>query len=572
MKKTGILFICTLLTVLSCILFAGCSNKEQVTSIELKDSSAAIETQIGRFDYGEYTLLVTYNSGSVVELALSEDMISELDRLKLYQPGDHVITVSYGGRSCEITVSVKRNTFGEIGFPQNSVFTYDGKAHTVEIEGELPANATVSYPGGNSFTNAGVYNVTAVITCNGYETERVTTTVTVERAKYDMSDVKLESKEVVYNGKAHYVAITGTLPKGVSAPTYYIDGNKVSSVVDAGEYTVTAVFTNNDPNYEAIPSMQATLKIAQAEHKLDGVGLVFENENGYLLPSAQKVYDGVGVTFGINMESSLAKNFTVFYTVFDESGDAISYSNAKTNIKNAGKYTVKVEFSLFDNKNYKAIEPMEFTFEVLKAQYDTSGLYFESESLVYDGNDHSISVTFPKSFDNTKVSVEYVYILNGEAVTKDGKNASVVCDAGEYTVRADFTVKDPNYDNIESMEAMLVIERKKISSSEFDFDLANGTVINGGEDVIIGFNVIGLDGLTLTAVLYRVEGDDLAVIKELGDISPDATGNVQIDLDTAALDAGKYRCVVSVSIENSNYAWLNGNLISEHYLNFEIAG
>ena len=570
MKKTGIILICTLLTVLSCILFAGCSKEEQVTAIELKDSATAIEVQIGRFDYSEYTLLVTYNSGSVVELALSEDMISELDRLKLYQPGDHVITVSYGGQSCEVGVSVRRNTFGNIKFRENNVFTYDGKAHTVEIEGELPANATVSYPGGNSFINAGTYDVTAVISCNGYETEKVTTTVTIERAKYDMSGVKFESEEVVYNGKAHSVSITGTLPKGVSAPTYYINGNKTSSATDADVYEVTAVFSSNDPNYEPIPNMEATLRIIPAEHQLDGMGLVFENENGAWISSTYKVYDGVGVKCYINLESSISKNFTVAYTVYNENGEVISLSNDKTNIKNAGKYTVKVEFLLYDSKNYKSIEPREFKFEVLKAQYDLTGLRFDSESVVYDGGNHSLFVTFPKTFDHTQVDVEYFYILGGETVTVDGVNAKGVSNAGEYTVRAEFTVKDPNYDGIDPVEATLVIERMKISSSDFEFDAENGAAMTKGDEALIWLNVNDLEGLKYTAELYKVDGDELILIKEVGPINPDSTNTVSIDFDTSKLEVGKYVCVALVSTENSNYVWLNGNLVTEYYLNFEV--
>ena len=243
MKKTKILLICTLIVALICIALAGCSKTEQISSISLKDMDpeAVIEMQMGKFDFSQYTVVVNYDSGSVQEVALGEDMISEIDLIKFYQPGEHVITVSYGKKTCEFKISVKRETFGELKFPENNVFAYDGKEHSVELEGEIPANATVSYIGGNKFVNAGTYDVTAVVTCNGYVTERITTHVTIERAKYNMENVKLEPKEVVYDGNEHSIEISGELPEGVLAPTYYINGNKVSGVSDANEYTVTAV-------------------------------------------------------------------------------------------------------------------------------------------------------------------------------------------------------------------------------------------------------------------------------------------------------------------------------------------
>ena len=168
MKKTRIILICALIIAFACLIAAGCSKTEKMTTIELKDVApdSVIELQIGDFDYSAYTVLVNYDSGSVEEIALSENMISELDRLKFYQPGDHTVTIFHSGKTCELKISVKRNTFGDICFPENNVFAYDGNAHTVEITGEIPPNATVSYVGGNSFVNAGTYNVTAVVACN----------------------------------------------------------------------------------------------------------------------------------------------------------------------------------------------------------------------------------------------------------------------------------------------------------------------------------------------------------------------------------------------------------------------
>ena len=118
--------------------------------------------------------------------------------------------------------------------------------------------------------NAGTYDVTAVVSCEGYVTQTLSTTVKIKQAKYDMSGVKFEGKEVVYDGASHSVAISGKLPDGVSSPIYTINGKDGSSATDAGEYTVKATFANLDPNYEAIPEMEAKLKRVDRERNLEG--------------------------------------------------------------------------------------------------------------------------------------------------------------------------------------------------------------------------------------------------------------------------------------------------------------
>lgn len=569
MKKIRILLISALILVLACMMLSSCSRNEKVTSVELKNEGA-IEISIGKLDYSKYMLLVNYSSGSVVEVPLNENMFSELDLLKLYQPGDHVITASYGGQKCEIGVSVKRAVFGELKFPENTVFTYDGSEHVIEIEGELPANATVSYPGGNRFVNAGTYDVTAVVSCNGYETARVTTKVTVERAKYDMSGVTFESKEVTYNGKSHFVAVSGKLPSGVSEPTYYINGNKVSSVTDAGEYKVTAVFATKDPNYDPIENMEATLKINPYEYDLSEAELIFKTASGTTIFLPWKTYDGTSVKVQLDDGGVLGKNVNVSYSVLNEKGEVISKSNTETNIKNAGKYTVRVEFSLLDNKNYKQIEPLEFPFEIDKAKIDVSRVNFESTVIEYDGENHSIYVSFPSELDASKIDVSYEYILNGEVVLNNGGAATGVSQAGEYSVNATFTVNDPNYAPINPMQATLVIKKKSIAVSWFDFSATTSSQIAKGQKGTFKFNAITDEGIIFSSCIYKNDGDGLTAISEPISLTPDENGVVEIELETTELDIGTYACIVTVETSDSNYVLSTGGTLLDYRFDFKI--
>ena len=205
MKKIRSVTLLILTVTFTLLLLMGCKKEDKILSVSLKDNAPNTpeEIVVGGFDYDAYTVIVTYESGNIKEIPLTEDMMAATDQVKLFQAGDHDITIVYGEHKYTFLVSVKRTTFEGLSFPKNTVFTYDGKAHSIEVEGNIPANAVVTYPGGNSFINAGTYDVTAIISCDGYVTERLSTTVTIERAKYDMSDVVFESKEFVYDGTAH---------------------------------------------------------------------------------------------------------------------------------------------------------------------------------------------------------------------------------------------------------------------------------------------------------------------------------------------------------------------------------
>ena len=81
--------------------------------------------------------------------------------------------------------------------------------------------------------------------------------VTVNKLDPDMSGVTFANKEVTYDGTAHSIEYSGTLPDGVTFVEY--QGN---AQTDADEYTVTAIFAVSDgDNYNAPDPMTATLTI-----------------------------------------------------------------------------------------------------------------------------------------------------------------------------------------------------------------------------------------------------------------------------------------------------------------------
>ena len=537
MKSARRFTLLTCMIMLVLLTLVGCWKGDSVASVALLNHSSdtVIEIAPGDFDYNAYTVVVTYESGTTEEIALTEEMISETDLFKLYQIGEHDITVNYGDSQYTFKVSVKRNSFGELTFPENNVFTYNGEVHTVEVDGEIPANAVVTYIGGNSFVNAGTYDVTAVVSCEGYVTQKLSTTVKIERAKYDISGVKFEGKEVVYDGSSHSVAISGNLPDGVSSPIYTINGKSGSSAIDAGEYTVKATFVSNDPNYEAIPAMEATLKITPAEYTVKGVDVVFKGESGNVISSETKIYDGKSVTFDLNDYSKLSKKITVSFAVCDKDGKVISTSNKKTNILEVGVYTVRVEFTMADGNNYKPIPPIERTFEVLKAEYPSlQNIQFVASQSQYDGKAHSLVIEgqLPAG-----VTVSYEYYKDGKLLV-DGADKPVqsVVDVGRYTVKAIFTHTDTNRDEIAPLSAVLNITAAKFNVSNLGAVL-NGTDVYDGTEKAVAVTGQLPDEINAVVIYYKN-----------GQIMENADGSYV----SSVIEPGEYYvCVQFVSASNN---------------------
>ena len=566
MKKIRLFTLLTLLVTLSLLLLVGCKNEDVISSIALKDHDpdTAIEIAVGGFDYGSFTVVATYESCNTEEIALTKDMIADTDLVKLYQEGEHDITITYGDQKCTFKVSVKRSAFKDLSFSENNVFTYDGKAHVVEVEGNIPANAVINYVGGNSFVNVGTYDVTAIVSCEGYVTERLSTTVKIERAKYDMSGVKFEAKEFVYDGQSHSVSISGTLPEGVSSPTYFIGDKETSSAVDAGEYKVIAKFANSNPNYEPIPDLETTLKILPAEYTVKGVSVVFKTEDGKVIDENTKIYDGKSVLFDLNDYSKLSKKISVSFSVLDKDGNVLSTSNKTTGIKEVGVYTVKVDFTLADGKNYEPIAPLIATFEVLKAEHPSlAGVSFVSKQTTYNDNPQSIVIEGQLP-EGVNVSYEY-YLGSTLIVDNDGKPVQAVTDVGIYTVKAVFTHTDANYGKIADLSATLNIKKAEVSLALVGF-AGESSVEYSGSPYQPSFttwkeiNKTDYDLLEYTAVKYYV----LNV----------ASGKyVEMDENVYPTEVGTYRAVIEVSVADgykSNYTLSNGNEVYTITKQFEI--
>ena len=138
---------------------------------------------------------------------------------------------------------------------ESATYTYDGSPKTIEVTG-LVDGMSVEYKSNNSFTDAGVYDIHAIVTHVDGQIFYLFASLTIEKATYDMSGISFSDKEEPLLNEPHSIFIEGELPEGVTVE--YL-GNDQST---PGTYTVTAIFTG-DKNYNSIDPMTAELTLYQ---------------------------------------------------------------------------------------------------------------------------------------------------------------------------------------------------------------------------------------------------------------------------------------------------------------------
>jgi len=192
---------------------------------------------------------------------------------------------------------------------KDGVFVYNGEAQNLAIEGELPTGVRVSY--GDGYVDAGTYTITATFKGDARNYEVIpdmTATMTINKAVYDMTGIKFNDKTLSYRGIAQSLEIEGTLPKGVRV---FYDG----SFTNVGVYTVTAMFVGDANNYEAIPSMSATMKIVAATP--DDCFYVYKDDAGRVIVEVLAA-DGIPADkLNVTDNSYLYNNFEIskFYSI-----------------------------------------------------------------------------------------------------------------------------------------------------------------------------------------------------------------------------------------------------------------
>ncbi len=193
--------------------------------------------------------------------------------------------------------------------------TYDGTEQSVEVAGELPDGATVTYTG-NDKTDAGTYNVKAVVTCEGYNPLTLNATLKINKASYDMSEASWNySNEYTYDGVEKVIEVSG-LPDGVTVKAY-----SNNTQTNAGNYSASVTFNYDNKNYNEPTVAACTWSIAKAE--ITGVAIeddtVDYDGNEHSLSIIGTLPTGVSVSYKYNGATASGvidiNNYTVTVTL-----------------------------------------------------------------------------------------------------------------------------------------------------------------------------------------------------------------------------------------------------------------
>lgn len=452
-SKKYIPIITAIIALFASIFLASCTGYRSISGIEIKNKET-IEVVSGDFDYEDIKVIITYSAGDTREITLTEDMIPDTDKLNFFKLGEHEIRVIYNETYLTtMKINVVNDDFDDIYKLEDLTCDYDGQPHKIEINYELPEGATVEYPYGNTFTNAGQYDIVAVISKQGYNSRRLEAKLTINKAQYDLSKVVFEDKTFTYDGSPkNEEVVVSNIPQGVLVDyeVYNADKSvKLNNATDAGTYTIVAKFSSNDENYDQMSTREAKLTINKAIYDMTSVGL----------DDATKVYDGKPFQPKLTNESVVPQGVTTKFTFYNQEGKEVE------SCISAGEYKVVASFE-GNAISYEPIEPIEAKLTITKRQVQLDGVVsLNSETVNFDRETHSLKVEGK--------------IPNNVTVTYDNNDQKA---AGEYKVIAHFTDSDPNEElDITQLEAYLIINKINESIQVLDEDSGKARALDAND-------------------------------------------------------------------------------------------
>lgn len=386
-KKIKYLLLIPFLTLT--FLLVGCKGRDRLVNINVVDHGQKAYDESG-FNYGNFDVVLKYESGKSETIPLDESMIDEHDRLSFYKAGLKTIDVTYNGVTTDLEVLIERNTFtDDIKFESMEV-PYTGEEYYVDVIGDLPEGTRVLFPQGNSFTEAAVYDLEATLVCDGYYIKTLKATLNIKKAKYDMSNVTFNDYEVDYDGKAKELAVSGDLPKGLNVRyemeyiykeygedplPLKVEDNRAT---DANVYNVTAIFVNGNANYETPGKMKAVMTINKAKLLIDDLAfedetVTYDGKDHTIIPTSQFIEDNANLLihrYAYEIDPITGK----------ENKNKSIYDEEQLKYINAGSYNLYVQVINL-NVNYEEYPEQKATLTILP-RHEEFDITFENA--IYD--------------------------------------------------------------------------------------------------------------------------------------------------------------------------------------------
>lgn len=270
-------------------------------------------------------------------------------------PGEYhvVATIScegYNTKVLEADLTILLANFVGLTMEGYSV-TYDGQPHSVDVLGNLPQGATISYGSGNSFVDAGSYEITATVSCFGYNDYVLTATLTIEKA--NLEGITFSNQTFLFDNDSHSIAPNVPDEYAGAVISYDENGNTYSEL---GSYQVNATVSLNNYN------------------DWHGVAyVIITNFDNLSLNNATVTYDGSFHT--LEIEGEVPEGATVSYVSGHEGGTL------------PDEYEIQIAVSV------EGYEPSIFkaTLTIEKAHFE--GLSFSNSTVDYNGEPQSIEVS-----------------------------------------------------------------------------------------------------------------------------------------------------------------------------------
>ncbi len=469
--------------------------------INLDDYETAYDFAAGGITISLSSVKVTVASGATVTPALSAKILSSDGLTEYFVSADGEVIISY------VPSSVKTETSVNLKFVVRA-----------EAEGYEPGNAEM--------------------------------TVTLNKASYDLTGITFEGKTAGYNGAAHEITYTGTLPEGLTAEVTHT-GDNVNYTEAGAEFTLTFALTGEEQNgniyysYNLPEARTALLTIEKAPVKIT-------------VKPQSSVYDGRTPAASAVKD----RDYDIEGTVYAQDGvlDVLGVKltiNGSAQAVNAGKYPLTVSIS---NANYEltAVNSL-YTIEkrpvyiVLTSDY-ASKVYGDADpdwsqvSLAVEPYDTGESGTGLVGGDGIN-ELKIIKVTRAEGEAAGGYAVTVECDeGGNY------------YANESRLNAFNIAPRPLtviLNKDAFVSVYGEALVLPDPDDenqlkLKEGFSLVGEEaGKPLSEAGFRLYFND-------GFEGAESAGH---------LPAGTYTNAVRLSAINGNYAvTFEGNVITADYV------
>lgn len=392
-------------------------------------------------------------------------------------------------------------------------YIYDGNAHNISVKydgalqgDELTFGISVSYGDqpfdGTALTNAGEYtidvsfdpqnafhgeaNYNYEIGVDGSENTPYTLTITPKTltpspvkgtfTEYTSSNLPTGASFVTSGILESDSEVTVAVTSWVNDPSTNVVGS--GSYVAVNTYTANLAIQGDTNNNYTLSADTATFTVevydlSQATITVEASGLV---------------YDGTEKTATVTVKAGEA-----------DITDLVTITGNKAT--NAGDgYTVSI--SSKDDGNTTGSNDADTTWSIAKADYDMEGVTFENDSITYDGESHTLTISedsLPTGADGIKVTVTYSAESGDVNITN----------AGSVTITATFATESGNYNVPAAKTATLTIVKKAVTIEWSIGDIIQGTdpdKVKATAEVTNNGGILDGDEYTFTVTLPLQDG------------------------------------------------------------------